>query len=107
RLALLGLYRGSGGQGLSAQGGVEGAGMKLEGRGQVLHEIGPVVAAGVKMEFVGNAAVCEHLVKRLRAVIEAVAILRAAIEIDLHPGEFSIPSQHERIVVIPELRLRR
>lgn len=50
-------------------------------------EVGGVMAAGIEMEFVGDAAGGEDFVEGGGAGVEAVVILVAAVEIDFEAGE--------------------
>ena len=53
----------------------EGEGMELERSGEMLGEINPVVAAGVDVKFVDDAARVEGFMKRLRAGLKSIFIL--------------------------------
>src|SRR5690242_17270418 len=69
----------------------------------MLGEVGFVVAAGVQMKFVRDAARGQQLMERLRAHVETVVVLGAAIEIDAHPGgAWEIANDGERAVALPE-----
>src|SRR5579863_5007790 len=57
--------------------------LKFERGGEMLGEIIPIMAAGIEMEFVRNAACRQQLVELLVALVEAKLIVGAAIEIDL------------------------
>ena len=56
--------------------------LKFERRRKMLREIRPVVAAGIQMKLVGDFARVEQIMKRLRAHVEAVLVLGAAIKIN-------------------------
>ena len=69
----------------------------------MLGEIGFVVAAGIQMKFVGDAARSEQLVKCLRAGVESVVIFGAAIEIDVHADRArAIADNREWAIALPE-----
>ena len=69
----------------------ERSGVELERCRQIGYEIGPIMAAGVNMELVAQMARFERPVQRLRTGIEAVVVLRAAVEIDRHLAEVRRP----------------
>ncbi len=74
----------------------------------MLREVGPIVPAGIEMKFVGDSARGEQIVKRLRAYVEAVFILGAAIEIDFKTrGARSGTRERERVVARPKSRVER
>ncbi len=56
--------------------------VELEGGGEVVGEVGGVVAAGVEVEFVGDVAGSEDFIEGRGAGLETVVVLVAAIEID-------------------------
>jgi hypothetical protein len=60
----------------------EEAGVELERGGEMLGEVGGVVAAGIEMEFVGDAARGEDFVESGGAGVEAVVVVVAAVEVD-------------------------
>ena len=60
----------------------KGARMEFEGGGEMLGEVGPVVAAGIEVKFVRDAAGEEEFVEGFGAAIEAEIVFGAAIEID-------------------------
>jgi hypothetical protein len=82
--------------------GVEG-----EGGFEVSGEIGPIVAAGIKMEFVGDFAGGEDFVESGGAGFEAEIVFGAAIEINFHAGERRRAGKNERAVAPPEGRIGR
>jgi len=80
----------------------EEAGVELEGGGEMLGEIGGVVAAGVEMEFVRDAAGGEDFVEGGGAGVEAVVVVVATVEIDFQAGEIGRAGENERAVLVPE-----
>jgi hypothetical protein len=65
-------------------------------------EVGPVVAAGVELEFVGDAAGAENFVEGAGAGVEAEIVFAAAIEIDSQAGKRASARESERAVALPE-----
>src|SRR6516162_9171955 len=61
----------------------EGLRLKLERSRQMLGEILPVMAAGIDVRLVRNVPRRENSVQRFCAVLEAVIVLVAAVEVDL------------------------
>jgi len=59
----------------------------LERGGEMLGEVGGIVAAGIEMEFVGDAARGEDFVEGGGAGVEAVVVVVAAVEINMEAGE--------------------
>src|SRR6185437_5508118 len=59
------------------------------------------------MEFVRDLSRGKHGMKRLRAMLEAVVVLRAAIEVDAEPGEIRDAREPQRIVAFPESAIGR
>src|ERR1700728_1232183 len=55
--------------------------MKFQRGWEMFRHVIPVMAAGIKMEFVGDMAGVEEIVARFRARVEAVIVFRTAIEI--------------------------
>lgn len=73
----------------------------------MLGHIDPVVAAGVEMEFVGNAARAERFVQGYGAGVETEVIFRAAIKIDMQSGETRGSRDGQRIILFPESGIER
>jgi hypothetical protein len=69
---------------------------------EVGREVGPVVTAGIEMEFVGDFAGGENLVESEGAGVEAEIVFGAAVEIDFKAGERSGAGESERTVAFPE-----
>lgn len=61
-------------------------GDELQQSREVAGEVGPVVAAGVEVKFVGNVARGEQFIEGRGTDIEAVIVFRAAIEINFQAG---------------------
>jgi len=74
----------------------------LEGGGEMLGEVGGIVAAGIEMEFVRDAARGENFVQGGGAGVEAVVVVVAAIEIDFQAGEIGGAGEDEGAVLVPE-----
>lgn len=70
-------------------------------------EVGPVVAAGIEMEFVGNFAGSEDFVESDSAGFEPEVVFGAAVEIDFQAGERSGAAESKRAVAFPEGRIGR
>lgn len=87
--------------------GLECVRVELQQSGKMLRDIGPVVAAGIKMELVGNTARGEQLVEILRAGFEAVVIFGAAVEVDFQTCENGGARDGDGIVLLPESRIER
>ena len=85
----------------------EDAGMEFERGGQVFGEIGPVVAAGINVEFMRDVARGERAVQRIGARVKAVVVLRAAIEVDSEVREADSAREGQRAYAIPERAVRR
>ena len=74
----------------------------------MLGEVGFVVATRIQMKFVRDAARNEEIVEGLRAIVEAVIVLGAAIEIDVHANQArSIADDGERAIALPEGGIER
>ena len=83
-------------------------GLKFERGGEVLGEIGFVVAARIQMKFVRDAARGQQLVERLRAHVESVVVLGAAVEINVHAsGARAIADDSEWAIALPEGGIER
>ena len=65
-------------------------------------EVGPVVAAGIEMEFVGDFAGSEDFVESDSAGVEPEIIFGAAVEIDFQAGERSGAGESKRAVALPK-----
>ena len=85
----------------------KGRGMKAQRIRQMRREIGPVVPARVEVKFMRDVAGAEQGVQSLSAGLEAVIVLRSAIEIDLHAGEFCRARDLQGIISFPEWLVRR
>src|SRR4029077_12750397 len=81
---------------------VKDTGMKLQQRRQVFREINPIVAAGVKVEFMRDIPGLEQFVQRFCARVKAVFIFRAAIKINLQSRKIGRARNGDRIILIPE-----
>ncbi len=81
--------------------------MELERSGEMLGEVGGVVAAGVEVEFVGDAARAEDFVEGGGAGVEAVVVVVAAVEIDFQAGEIRRASEDDGAVLVPENGMRK
>jgi hypothetical protein len=81
--------------------------MEREGGFEVRGEVGPVVAAGIEMEFVGNSAGDEDFVESGGAGVEPVIVFGAAVEIDFQSRESSGAAESERAVALPKGRIGR
>jgi len=68
----------------------------------MLGEVSGIVAAGIEMEFVGNAARGENFVESGGAGVEAVVVVVAAVEIDFEAGEIGGAGKNQRAVLVPE-----
>jgi hypothetical protein len=68
----------------------------------MLGEVGGIVAAGIEMEFVGDAARGEDFVEGGGAGVEAVVVAVTAVEIDFEAGEIGGAGEDERAVEVPE-----
>ncbi len=82
-------------------------GMKFEHRRQTGGEILPIVATRVEVEFVRDFAGSENAVEQLSAVLEAVVVFRAAVKVNLQSGQMRCTREIERIITLPEERIRR
>ena len=80
----------------------EEAGVELEGGGEMLGEIGGIVAARVEVEFVGDAAGGEDFVEGGGTGVETVVVVVTAVEIDFQADEIGRSGENERAVLIPE-----
>ena len=80
----------------------EEAGMELERGGEMLGEVGGIVAAGIEMEFVRDAARGEDFVEGGGTGVEAVVVVVAAVEIDFKASEIRRACKDERAVLVPE-----
>jgi len=74
----------------------------LERGGEMLGEVGGIVAAGIEMEFVGDVARGENFVESGGAGVEAVVVIVAAVEIDFQAGEIGGAGKDEGAVLVPE-----
>lgn len=81
--------------------------MEFKDGGEAGGEVLPVVAAWVEMKFVRDFAGGENFVKGGSAAVEAVVVLRAAVEIDFQAGEIGSACKNERVVAVPESRIGR
>jgi len=81
----------------------------VEGKrsGEVGSEVGPIVAARIKVEFVWDMAGGEDLVEGGGAGIETKIVLIAAIEIDFEAVKIGGAGEGERAVAIPESGIGR
>jgi hypothetical protein len=70
-------------------------------------EVGPIVTAGIEMEFVGDFAGGEDFVESGGAGFEAEIVFGTAVEIDFHTREQSSAGERERAVALPERRIGR
>ena len=70
-----------------ARGRADRVPLKLDDISEVANHELRVVSAGIDVELVGNAAGLQQLVQRLRALLEAIVVIVADIEINLHALE--------------------
>src|SRR5580704_3694535 len=77
--------------------------MKLHHFGEVSHEIGEAVVAGINVILVLYAFLLQLLVKGGCAFFEAVVVIPATVEIDGQPSQSGLVSarQSERTVLFP------
>src|SRR5579884_840638 len=80
--------------------------MKAQRVRKMAGEIGPVVAARIEMKFVSDVAGAQQIVQSLSSRLEAVIILRAAIEIDFHARQVCGARDVQGIIAVPELAVR-
>ena len=78
------------------------AGVELERGGEMFGEVGRVVAAGIEMKFVRDAARGKDFVEGGGAGVEAIVVVVAAVEIDFEAGEIGGAGEDERAVEVPE-----
>ena len=65
---------------------LEGAGVELHRGGDVREKILCVVAARINVEFVFHMKGIEFVVQSPGALVEAIAVFAATIEVNLEPG---------------------
>ena len=70
-------------------------------------EVGVVMAAGVKVEFVGDMSSSEDFVEGGGASFEAEVVLIAEIEINFQASEICGTGESERAVLLPVGRINR
>ena len=77
--------------------------MELHDLGEVIHEVGKAVVAGVQMIFVFHVFLLQLFVQGSGAFFKAVVVIAAAIEVNGHPPQCAlIPvCQNERTIVLP------
>jgi len=75
--------------------------------GEVLGEVAWVVAAGIDVEFMRDAASGEHFVQRGGAGIEAEIVLITTVKIDFQACQAGSAGDDDGAIAIPECRVRR
>jgi hypothetical protein len=78
------------------------SGVERERGVEVCGKVGPVVAAGIEMELVGDFAGNEDFVESHSAGVEPEIVFGAAIEIDFQAGKRSGASESEWAVALPK-----
>ena len=68
----------------------------------VLAQVGPTVVPGAQDKLVRQALRLEYPVEKLRALLETIAVVVAAIKVELEAGEtLRVFGQRERVVRFP------